>query len=450
MKTAADLFRYDDGYLTSPNWLIVSGAVWIEDNAAGLGGAANQAIALWHETIDSREQLARTRFSIDRASDVPYAGLLLRAEYNTKGSPAFVRRAYLVTVSGAGNVRVYSLLMGVPAPVLIGSTTISGLTLGDENSHTLIAKARDGLHCMEQVTDILVYLDDEASPVLHVRDARTTRPEGDYVGFDIEDLDGTGGVTLGEFYTHVLRSAVIKNPQPVPDLKNFGDLKYELGYRLDRSGDAQTDDLMRGHYINYALAEVWRQSLWKWAFRVMHFTTQQGLRLYELPAYVGLEYDVVETGYGQQLGRGTRQDLRRLDPTQEAGGSPTGYTILGMGDLGGLVIELDRTPSGQSTMELPYYAKPIPMVEDTDIPIIPPEYNEILVFGALRRGAMQQSLQQLYQEASGEWSRMLADMKRANFRSIKSMPRMRTATELGRQKTYRGAGPVSRAEALGL
>jgi len=449
VKSCSELFRYDDGYLASSDWIMVAGASWVEDNAAGLGAAANQAIALRAVTMDSLEQLARTRFAINNNGDTPYVGLLVRAELDTTGSPSFVRRAYLVMITGAGNIRVYSLLMGEDAPVLLGSGAIT-LTTGEDNGHTLIVKVRDGLHCTQEVTDILVYVDDQVSPALVVRDARTTRPEGLYVGFDIADEDGNQAVTLGEFYAHVLRSSVIKNPQPVPELKNFGDLQYEVGYRLDREGDSQTNTEMRKHFINYAHQEVWREQLWKWAFRVFHFYTQSGMRRYDLPAFIGLEYDVVEGSAGSQIGKVTRQDLRRIDPLQSGSGTPTGYTILGYGDLGGLVLEFDRTPGGQYLMELPYYAKPIPMVEDTDIPIIPPEFNEILVWGALRRGAMQAGLKALYEQAAAEYMKMIADMKRADHRTVKGLTRMRSAIRLDRRRTIATRGPVTRAETLGF
>jgi len=449
VKSCSDLFRYDDGYLASDDWLIVAGAVWVEDNAAGLGGAANQAIALRAQTIDSREHLVRTRFTFENANDTPYVGLLLRAEYDTTGSPSFVRRAYLVTISGAGNIRVYSLLMGVAEPLLIGSGSID-LSVGADEGHTLIAKVRDGLHCVQEVTDILVYVDDQVSPALVVRDARTSRPEGLYVGFDIADTEGAESVALGEFYAHVLRSSVVKNPQPVPELKNFGDIQYELGYRLDRDGDSQTDVNIRRELINYAHQEVWREQVWRWAFRVFYFYTQAGLRRYEMPAYVGLEYDVVETSNGIQIGKQTRQDMRRVDPGQTRSGTPTGYTILGYGDLGGLVLELNRTPQGQCLMELPYYAKPIPMIEDTDIPIIPPEFNEILLWGSLRRGAMLAGLKDLYAQAAGEYSKMMADMIRAEHRTLKGLTRMRSAIRLDRTRVVASRGPVTQAEALGF
>jgi len=449
VKSCSELFRYEDGYLASADWAIVAGAVWVEDNAAGLGAAANQAIALRLPTMDSLEQLARVRFAINNDGDIPYVGLLVRAEYDTTGSPAFVRRAYLVTISGAGNIRVFSLLMGEAAPVLLGSGTIT-LTTGKDNGHTLIVKVREGIHCVQEVTDILVYVDDQVSPALTVRDARTTRPEGLYVGFDIADTEGNEAVTLGEFYAHVLRSSAIRNPQPVPELKNFGDLQYELGYRLDREGDSQTNTTMRKHFINYAHAEVWREMLWKWAFRVFYFYTQAGMRRYELPAYVGLEYDVVDGTYGAQIGKITRQDMRRVDPRQQGSGAPASYTILGYGDLGGLVIEFNRTPSGQLLMELPYYAKPIPMVNDTDIPIIPPEYNEVLIWGGLRRGAMLAGLKNLYAQAAQEYMKMIADMKRADHRSVKGLTRMRSAVHLERSRVLASRGPTTQAEALGF
>jgi hypothetical protein len=447
VKSCRDLFRYDDGYLNSADWLAVAGAVWVEDNAAQLGAADNQAIFLRAVEADSLEHLARCSFNIDADSDVPYVGLMVRAEYVQTGSPAYLRRCYLVTIDGAGGIRVYSILMGTdPAATLIGSCNLTLESDDRGNGHLLIVKVRDA----ERGADIRVFVDDDVTPVLTVIDTRTTRPEGLYVGFELSDASGNQVPRIGEFYAHVLRSSVIRNPYPIPVLKNFGDLKYELGYRLDRAGNSQFDDSARGELLNYALNEVWlAEGYWRWCLKVKDFVTRADTRFYELPAYVGLEYDLVNQSMPMVLGKTNMQHLFRLDPGSGQVGTASGYAVVGIGDFGGPVIMLDRTPAGAESMLLPYYAKPVPMVEDTEIPLIPPEYLEVLIFGALKRASAFAGLQRLTAYAAAEHESMLAKMRRANHRTVKGNLHLRTVEQMSREQvaTLR---PMTRLEQLGV
>lgn len=418
MKTFSDLFRYEDDFATMDNWLEFAGPVFAQDNAIGLTPSIPQAVYLTRTQMDSLEHMVRMSFRISRASENVRAAAMLRAEFTSGGSPDLIHRCYLVTIDGLGVIRIYSILTSDPAPSPIASGMID---LDTTRAHTMIAKVVDAGRSSSLDADlgarISVYIDDEITPALTCLDQRTGRPEGLYVGFDISDNDYQESVTLGEFYAAVLRSSVIRNPQAMPELRTFGDLKYEAAFRLDRAGNSQFDATMIGHFVNDAQAEVYRANHpWPWAERITHFTTAEGVVCYELPPYVKWPGGLTDRTNGRVLLKRTWKDMNRLDPGASVNpGNPFAYTVIGTGDYGGLVIRLMWTPDGEYYVELPYYARPIPMVEDTDLPLIPPEYNEILIFGALKRGSQYSDGKTLYQTSSVDFDKMLAQMRRESI-----------------------------------
>lgn len=443
MRHFAELFRYPDGDLPGTSWTILSGTPAVQDNALGLGGS-NQAVAVAADEIDGREHSVRCGFKFAAALAPIYVGLMVRAELASNVSPVALLRTYLVRLYGNGTLEVHSVLVGAGS-VLIGSAT---LDFDVAESHNLIVKCRD---TNRGAAEILVFLDDEVTPVLTVSDRRPDRPDGLYVGFDIFDSGVLDRISLGEFYANILRSAVIKNPVPVPELKTFGDLKYETAFRLDRGGDSQFTLTMIGNFLNHAQNEVYNaEGYWKWAERVFCFCTAAAIRLYELPAWVAMPYDVIETSNGRQLGKANQQDLNRSDPKRSASGVPGRYAELGQGDNGGIVLALDPVPAGQYGIEVPSYAKPTPMVEDNDQPMVPPEFVEILIFGALRRAFQYSDDEKGWKISVGEFASMLAKMRRANYRTTKGVTRLRTVNELIRTANLQGLGPVTRAQQLGF
>lgn len=430
-----DLFRLDDGFTSLPGWDIFAGPVFAQDNAIGLAAGGDQVIALTATELDSLEHMARCQFRLTQGSDDVRVGLLVRAERLLNVSPPMIHRTYLITITGAGVIRIFRITTGDPTPAPFATATVSlDLTI----AHTLIVKVRDSQSSQKAgniaQTELLVYLDDEVSPVLTTFDQRVARPEGLFVGIDITDTDHTQAAFIGEFYTHVLRSAIIRNPSPIPILKNFGDLQRELGFRTDRAGNSQFDQEARAAFLNYAMNEIYlEEGFWKWAERRLCFATAKGVREYELPAYVSIPGGLTDRSNGRMLTKGTWKDMRRINPDDAVGTStPLGYGITGTGDFGGPVVFIQPVPDGQYTLEMPFYAKPVPMIDDTDIPMIPPEYLEVLLYGALKRTAQYSDNSTLWQTASADWQRMMAKMKRANHRDPDMNLHLRTNRHLSR------------------
>jgi hypothetical protein len=98
---------------------------------------------------------------------------------------------------------------------------------------------------------------------------------------------------------------------------------------------------------------------------------------------------------------------------------------------------------------MPVYAKPIPMVEDTDLPLIPPEYLEVLIYGAIMRGAEFSDAKAVWQVSSAQYARILALMRRQDIakRDENQYLRLKNINEVKRRQ---GAGASAlRASSLG-
>jgi hypothetical protein len=409
MKEFSRRFTLDDGTVDLPGLTRYAGVPLVEDNAVQLQPGVGQLVFLVSDALDSREHDARVGFRLSRADADVRIGVMVRAEF-TEQSPNVIHRTYLVTLDGAGALSIFSILASDPSPAPIATCT---LDLDIAVAHFLRVKVRD---VQDVGAEIIVYLDDEVSPVLTHMDRRTLRPMGLYTGFDMLDTVGQA-VFCDEFFSYVLKSSVVKMPQSVPQLRNFGDLIYECAYRTDRAGNSQFDAVKMGHYINHAQMEVYRANHpWTWAERILHFTTRGGVRCYELPPWVAWPQHLADESSARYLDKTGYHVLAMQDPGHNAGpGSPFRYSLVGWGDFGQPVIAIDPAPSGAYYIEMPCYAKPIPMVENIDIPLIPPEDIEVLIYGALKRSSEFSDAKTLFQTANFNFETILKRMVRRDI-----------------------------------
>jgi hypothetical protein len=450
MATALrDQFLGDDlsGQLPA-GWNLLFGQPSVVDHAVvnTPGGGAPPAIVAVHNTeLASVEMAVCVRVSID--ASVPATDslqLFADVEMASAGSPDILTRAYIAELKGDGSISIQAAL-GSGAPPDILATCAAVLLPAD--SHLFIFKVRT----TQRGTHLEVFVDDEVTPVLDFTDRRPGRPEGLRAGFCLTEPSGTGNVAMTDFQAYTLRSSLVHVVRPPIRLMTLADLAYHVAYRLDRAGNSQMDRDYLKDFVNFAQDEVYNELLpWRWAFREMSFVTKAGVACYELPAYVAMLYDVVNSSLGMQLAGVREQDLNRTEPARDRTGGPYAFTVTGRGDFGGLVVRMNPTPSGQAVILLPYYARSVPMTEDNDIPLIPPNWLEILIFGALKRASQYDTDGQFYQECDRSWERMMNRMKRANYSDVKSAPRIRVDNDLMRDKAVSVVGPVLRSQQLGL
>ena len=440
-----DVFGQDDSFSLGADWNVYYGSPEVADHAVmvPLAAGVNQLLALHATPLDSVEQMVRARVRAASGLDTDNIQLYARTETVEGGSPGVIGKAYYGELR-SGRVAIGTYLASLPSPEELASGTI---VLDANESHNVILKARDH----ERGVKLDLFVDDEVTPVLSFIDTRTVRPNGLLVGFSLTDANVTQQVSLTEFLAYVLRSAAVKAIRPPVTLMTLGDLIYQTKYRLDRSGNSQFPDDYMMNFLNFAQDEVYNELLpWAWAFRTLFFTTQDGVSMYELPLGVALLYDLRNASLGYQLSQVTERDLNRVAPSRSSTGSPYAMTVTGRGDFGSLLVRLEPTPTGQHVLEVPYYARPTPMSEYTDIPLIPPNYLEILVLGALKRGSQYDTDKVFNQQTNQTWERMMNRMKRANYTDLKALPRLRTGNELFREQVRGTTGVVTRAAQLGI
>jgi hypothetical protein len=445
-----DVFGQADCFNLGAEWDLLFGNPEIADHAVMVDSASpfTDAIVAMHATeMDSLEVMVRARVSVGGTGARNFIDLYARAEY-LPGSPDILAKAYMIrlehnAVTDVDTVYIYPILTTGPGTALASAVVV----LDSENSHNFMVKVRDD----HRGTQIDVFVTSESTPVLTYVDTATTRPHGMLVGFGLTDGNATQAVTLTDFLAYVLRSSVVKITTPPMRLLTFADIVHHVRYRLDRAGNSQFAQEYAKDFVNFAQDEVYNELLpWKWAFRRYNMVTVAQQDTYELPPYVALLYDVVNQSVGYQLSGVAEQDLNRTEPMRNRTGGPYSFTVMGAGDFGGWVVRLSPTPSGQVCLEIPYYARPIPMDEDTDLPLIPPNWLEILIFGALRRGSQYDTDRAFYEQNERSWAHMMNRMKRANYTDMKHSPRMRAENLLIREKATSIIGPTTRSQQLGL
>lgn len=173
---------------------------------------------------------------------------------------------------------------------------------------------------------------------------------------------------------------------------NFGLLKSEV---LARGFDFQ-DSVRVGRWVNQAHQELCNQEVWP--FTLATATGAVPLAIADLGVIrsvrssAGYRLDPVEFG---QLAH-DETDLSRT-------GKATCYFRT---DVGLSVFPVDTSP-----VTVTYWRSPADMVADGDTPIPPAQYHELIVLGALRRAALEESDGPDYGSFDAEWQRGLQTMR---------------------------------------
>lgn len=91
---------------------------------------------------------------------------------------------------------------------------------------------------------------------------------------------------------------------------------------------------------------------------------------------------IVDTTNDQPLVRRELSWIRRHDAGLEAEGVPTVYVNLGRNSSGLLQVQLWPTPQGAYSYTLDYTAELTDLSDDTDVPLLPSDFHQVLSLGA--------------------------------------------------------------------
>lgn len=117
--------------------------------------------------------------------------------------------------------------------------------------------------------------------------------------------------------------------------------------------------------------------------RQLSFTSTAGTHTYSFPSSVARIIHITDTdAHEQKLVRRDLAWLRTADPGLSTAGNPEAYINLGRALTGLLQVQLWPTPQGAYTYTLDYTAQLADMTEDSEEPLLPLDFHEVLSLGA--------------------------------------------------------------------
>ena len=126
-------------------------------------------------------------------------------------------------------------------------------------------------------------------------------------------------------------------------------------------------------YINNAYLTIVRRVNYYVDETTQDFNTTVGTSMYSLPANFARTRSLRRTDIGIEL---ENVGLRTIDRSTITSGTPYAYA------LDGANLHLYPTPDQAYPLELRYWLMPNPLVADSDVPTIPADYHNLLVYGA--------------------------------------------------------------------
>lgn len=183
--------------------------------------------------------------------------------------------------------------------------------------------------------------------------------------------------------------------------QNLAQLRTEVenhGFDDVQFGGSRIDQ-----YINEAIGKATAKVQYYVDEAANDFNTVVGTTLYSLPTDFGknrsLHFQTTSTFVGE-LEQVTLGTLDRSSATVT--GVPRYYAFSGSNLL------LYPTPDNVYALEQRYWAVPALLVNDGDEPTIPPEYQDMLIYWALKRGYASEDDQQQAAGWEAQWEKQLA------------------------------------------
>jgi len=202
----------------------------------------------------------------------------------------------------------------------------------------------------------------------------------------------------------------------------------DLVERVKTFGYGDEDEVFIKTWLNMAYQDVATRKRWAWTEATEDVVTAVGVEttafsaLSETPAFFGrlkpTTSGLIIPDYQDNM---DFEDNHTRHVTI-AQGMPTSYTI-----WNGL-IRWYPIPNDVYTYQLQYWAIPFELVNDTDYPLVPPQYRNVLVVGALLMAADRDHNPQLYAQRLQYYETLIRNMfghdwaKDAETRKRAAMP----------------------------
>lgn len=171
---------------------------------------------------------------------------------------------------------------------------------------------------------------------------------------------------------------------------------------LNQSGESR----LYVDWINQAWKEIQSDRLeWRFMWSQGSVTLQAGTQIHALPADLkSLDGESLLLD-GSRIGLLDYSVFRNNYRTSHSG-KPTECTILPNGQL-----KTNTVPDQAYTLSFDYWAKPVSLSENADVPTLPEEYHMLIVYKAMQYYAGYENAGEVYQDGRIRYEEMLPDVE---------------------------------------
>lgn len=191
-----------------------------------------------------------------------------------------------------------------------------------------------------------------------------------------------------------------ENPAPEP-LKGytFEELVQEgLSFQFSES----EYELLFKRWLNQAQRRAVIESEIRTQEEASSFSTAVGKTTYNLPANFARFIDFFNSETHAPL---TPLDIREYDGLTKSEGTPYAYAVIGS------TLALCPTPSSVFPLTLRYWRLPVEMIQASDTPEIPAQYQELLLAWALKKAYQRENDYAAAQQWETQWEKGILKMR---------------------------------------
>lgn len=325
--------------------------------------------------------------------------------------------------TGASEVltlQIFKTTGGTTTAVGDSATVTTEANLVDDSHIDVIQNIGAAIYDTVDGVVIQAFFNDEQRPRLEYTDRKyPTWKQSGSIGFEFVDSDA--GVN-GHVFLHGFRVVALVDTEEAfevnPRLHTLGYMRDRVRERSLRDSQSNYDTAAFTQFINECNQELHAYLVNPpWMIETYRFQMVSGNTQYELPRNTRTIDDIIyDVGNQLPLQVLDLQQWRRLGFTDTTG-QPELFYMAGYGRGGGPVIKPYPRPSEGATFEAILRKSPAQLINDDDIPELPEEFCDALIWGAVHLYTLRDSDRSHMNAAMVKWEQWKRRIKRSVNRS---------------------------------
>ena len=275
-----------------------------------------------------------------------------------------------------------------------------------------------------------LYMDDDDTPLVTYSDRLQPTPRGSgFIG--VRAMSAAGVVVKVDDVTlRRLMDVEVPKGFEMP-VWSWGSLADHALLRLEGGGNPQFSRSLMLDMLAWAEQEIVEKAAEPyWLDRVYTLTTSS--RLNDLPPWIGRVKDAIIEGQTQPIKIIPRSEHNVKEAARNKSGTISQMIFLGVTDNGGMQYEFYPAPTGSTEITLYCTARAGNISDEGQIPLVPLEHVEVLIFGALRRAFRSDANRSAIKDNDQMWAEGIRAIVRDHQRKVNENRRMITENEFNK------------------